>query len=265
MKNKLGYEQFPFDRKRRLMEDGGKIAKSNHTIHGIYEIDITGLRSKIRKYNNCNRQHISFLSFFLYILSSCLSSDKSLYSYKDWRNNQCIFEDLDLNLLFEMVENGEKVIRPHIIRKLNKLSSIEIFNSIMDFKNNGFDRIDSQGLDLFLRLPGFIRRAILRLIMMNPKAINKYMGTVLVSSVSMFGKGIGWAFPVPSHTLQVTLGGIGKLPRVHKDEIKVREILCLTISFDHDILDGANVARFATKLKKMLETASEKNHNISII
>lgn len=41
-----------------------------------------------------------------------------------------------------------------------------------------------------------------------------------------------------------------------KDEIAIREYMDLTLSIDHDIVDGAPAARFAQCLRELLESAS---------
>lgn len=70
----------------------------------------------------------------------------------------------------------------------------------------------------------------------------------------MFGKGSGWAIPVPAHNLSVTVGGISEKPGVVKGEVKVREYLCITASFNHDTIDGAPAARFMQRLKELVES-----------
>ena len=45
-------------------------------------------------------------------------------------------------------------------------------------------------------------------------------------------------------------------PGVHDGAIAVREYLNLTISFDHDIVDGAPAARFAKTLVELIEEAT---------
>jgi len=36
--------------------------------------------------------------------------------------------------------------------------------------------------------------------------------------------------------------------------IEIREYLCMTLSFDHDIIDGAPVARFTQRRKEIIES-----------
>jgi pyruvate/2-oxoglutarate dehydrogenase complex dihydrolipoamide acyltransferase (E2) component len=73
----------------------------------------------------------------------------------------------------------------------------------------------------------------------------------------MFGKSGGWGIGfLPTHTLGLTVGGIAQKPGVHEGQIEVREYLNLTLSFDHDIVDGAPAARFTRKLIELIETAT---------
>ena len=54
----------------------------------------------------------------------------------------------------------------------------------------------------------------------------------------------------------MTVGGIGQKPGVIDGHIAIRDYLSLTISFDHEIIDGAPAARFAERLKELIESGS---------
>ena len=85
-----------------------------------------------------------------------------------------------------------------------------------------------------------------------PCVQKKYGGTVGLTVVGMFGKGAGWGIPIVNHT-QITLGGIAEKPGVVNGHIAIREYLCMTLSFDHDLIDGAPAARFVQRLKELIE------------
>jgi hypothetical protein len=70
----------------------------------------------------------------------------------------------------------------------------------------------------------------------------------------MFGKGAGWGIPPALPTLMITLGGIGEKPVLVDGHIALRDYLSLTISFDHDMIDGAPAARFTERLKELIES-----------
>jgi len=60
----------------------------------------------------------------------------------------------------------------------------------------------------------------------------------------MFGTGLGWGIPYVGYSISITIGGIAKKSLVINDKIEIRDCLNLTLSLDHDIIDGAPVARF---------------------
>ena len=51
----------------------------------------------------------------------------------------------------------------------------------------------------------------------------------------------------------MTVGGIGEKPGVVDGHIAIREYLSLTISFDHETIDGAPAVRFTQRLKELIE------------
>jgi len=52
----------------------------------------------------------------------------------------------------------------------------------------------------------------------------------------------------------MTVGGIGQKPGVVDGHIAIRDYLSLTISFDHELIDGAPAARFTQRLKDLIES-----------
>jgi pyruvate/2-oxoglutarate dehydrogenase complex dihydrolipoamide acyltransferase (E2) component len=76
----------------------------------------------------------------------------------------------------------------------------------------------------------------------------------VVTAVGMFGRGSGWGIPVAEPTLSITLGGIAEKPGVVDGQIAIRDYLCMTLSFDHSIVDGVPAARFTGRLKDLIES-----------
>lgn len=247
----------PYPRTRLLMVDGGRLARRKHTVHGLVEFDITESRRSLHRHKAQGGEAISFIAFFLSCLGRAIDEDRVVQSYRDWRNRLVCFDDVDVNMLFEVVEHGEKTIRPRVIRSINTRSALDIQREITMVQSGGTGSAESKFIDRFVLLPGFIRRLALTFLLKNPRLVKELYGTVLVSSVGMFGKGIGWGLPMPNHSLQITLGGIDEVPRVVAHRVEARKCMCVTISFDHDIIDGAPVARFTERLRRLVEAGYE--------
>lgn len=56
------------------------------------------------------------------------------------------------------------------------------------------------------------------------------------------------------NTLGMVVGGIVWKPAVIEGCIEPREILSLTVTFDHDIVDGAPATRFVRQLVELIES-----------
>ncbi len=249
-----GFTIQPWPRIRRLMADGGRMGLRKHTVHGLVEFDVTQARAAIHRHREETGERLSFSAFFLACLGQALDADRQLHAYRNWRNQVIIFDDVDVNMLFEVEVGGRKTIRPHILRGVNHKDVWTLHAEIRAFQaQSDSGRQESRFIDRFVRLPGFARRLFLRYLFTHPHLIKAYYGTVIVSSIGMFGEGGGWGIPVPNHTLQLTLGGISRKPGVVEGRVEIRESLSVTVSFDHDIVDGAPAARFVQHLRELVE------------
>lgn len=247
------FTAYPYPRIRELMADGGRLGLRKHTIHGLVEFDITCAREAIRRNRARTGEALSFSAFFLSCLGKAIEADRAMHAYRDWRNRLVLFDEVDVNMLFEVDVDGRKTIRPHILRGVNRRNIREIHDEIRAFQSGHSGSRESKFIDRFVRLPGPVRRLFLWALFKNPRLVKQYYGTVLVTSVGMFGTGSGWGIPVPNHSLQLTLGGIGEKPGVVDGRVEVRKFLSVTVSFDHDLIDGAPAARFIQRLKELVE------------
>jgi pyruvate/2-oxoglutarate dehydrogenase complex dihydrolipoamide acyltransferase (E2) component len=72
----------------------------------------------------------------------------------------------------------------------------------------------------------------------------------------MIGKIDGWFIHKTVHPISFGIGSVIRKPKVVNDEIKVREILNMTILMDHDVMDGAPMVRFMNELVRRIETGA---------
>jgi pyruvate/2-oxoglutarate dehydrogenase complex dihydrolipoamide acyltransferase (E2) component len=87
--------------------------------------------------------------------------------------------------------------------------------------------------------------------------MQKRFGVVGVTAVGMFGSGPMWLVPLTSATVTVAVGAIVKRPALVDGGLQEREHLCLTVSFDHDIVDGAPAARFLSRFAELLSCGDD--------
>jgi hypothetical protein len=129
--------------------------------------------------------------------------------------------------------------------KMRRLEAVTIRSALRTPIIHGLIEVDVTRARAFL--PIFLFRFLWRM-REYPQLQKKYWGTVVLTAVGMFGKGAGWGIPISGDTLSIMLGGIAEKPGVVDGHIAIREYLSLTISFDHNIIDGAPAARFTERL-----------------
>jgi pyruvate/2-oxoglutarate dehydrogenase complex dihydrolipoamide acyltransferase (E2) component len=139
-------------------------------------------------------------------------------------------QDLDkVENLYDTVakEYAETLPMPYVARKANEKAVKAIHTEIRSAQAAALEEAEVQigsprklfATRLFALLPGFLRKLILGI-----------------------------------HSLIVAVGSITRKPGVLGDAIEIREFLSMTVLFDHDVIDGAPVARFVQRLKELLET-----------
>ncbi len=246
------FEVRDFPRIRRLMEDGGRLGRDRHLIHGLFEMDVTEARRAIRAYRARTGRGLSFLAHVVACIGRAVARHKEIQACRTWDEKLVLFDDVDVNTMVEVERDGQKIIRPHILRAVNKRTAPDIHAELQTFATHHAESRESRFIDGFVCLPAPMRRFFLRLLFRNPKWLKDMNGTVALTSVGMFGTGGGWGLPVSNHTLQITLGGIATRPVLVDGRVENRQMLCVTLSIDHDVVDGAPAARFAHTFKNLV-------------
>ena len=250
------YTVTSFPPERALVVDAGYMGTGRHIIYGLLEVDITKPRALMKSMAPRGAVRMSFTAFIVASLAKAIESAPKVQALRDWRGRLVIFNDVDVVTMIEP-EPG-KVAIPHIIREANQKSFLQINDEIRAVQ--GKPESSQQGgklVSLAPKLPRFVRLFFFWVVKKNPFWFRSLEGTVVVTSVGMFGKGGGWGIGfLPSHNLGVTVGGIAQKPIIVDGQLVEREFLNLTLSFDHDIVDGAPAARFAKRFTELIENGS---------
>jgi pyruvate/2-oxoglutarate dehydrogenase complex dihydrolipoamide acyltransferase (E2) component len=250
------YDVLPFPVGRRVIVDAGYLAAGRHIIHGLVEADVTRARELLRATAGQDGRPYSFTAFIIASLARAVERHPAVHAYRDLRGRLVTFHEVDV--AFPIEHQPGAVATPHIVRCANRKSVREISEEIRSGQRAGGPpgRLGWM-VDLAPRLPRFVRLLYIRALKLNPQWVKQVEGTVIVTAVGMFGKRAGWGIAfLMSHTLGLTVGGIAQKPAVVEGAVAIREFLDLTISFDHDIVDGAPAARFTQTLMELVETAA---------
>ncbi len=249
------YQTLPIPISRRMVEDAGRLARQRSLIHGLLELDVTAARESIRQHKAKTGESLSFTAFLVACLAKAIEANPLVQGHRNWRNQLIVFKDVDVVTLIEP-EAGATAF-PHILRAANHKTFRQIHDEIRAVQAR--PAVSTQKSGALVRLgpyaPTSIRMAFYRAMLMNPHWMKKFAGTVTVTAVGMFGQGGGWGMGfAPFHTLSLTVGGISVKPAFVNGQLVPREYLCVTISLDHLVIDGAPAARFASCFKQLVES-----------
>jgi len=77
-------------------------------------------------------------------------------------------------------------------------------------------------------------------------------GTITISNVGVFGIDAGTPILVPGQAAILATGAVQRRPWEHRGKVRLRDVMTLSLSFDHRLVDGEQGARFLTDVGRML-------------
>lgn len=262
MKSK-GFQIVDFPKSRVATFDVGKIGLKKHHIAGFLEIDVTDARARLKQLK-ASKHKVSFFAWVLKVIADTIVEYPAIQAINLRGRKQVLFDDVDISIPVEREVDGVKVPLATVIRAVNRKSVEEIYAEIQAAQRKPIDtegdlvlaeRKNQRMTGLFFSMPQWLRMLVWKFILRNPFSQKENMGTVIVTTIAGAGKFPGWILPRSMHNLNCSVGSIVKKPWVASGSIEIREILYLTVIFNHDVIDGAPAARFTTKLVHNLEHA----------
>ncbi len=249
------YQVVPYPKIRRWMAAMFHSVQRKPMMHGLLEVDVTRARAQLREHKAITGESLSFTAFLIACLAKAVDEHKAVQAIRFGSKHLIVFDEVDVYTPIEHEVAGQKQVIPSIIRAANRKTVREIHHEIRatQVQDVTKDLLRIQSLPALLFKPYlwiFTRRG-----RTHPQVWKKAVGTVGITAVGMFGNGAGWGIPIaPPTTLMVTVGGIAEKPGVVNGTIAIREYLKLTLSVNHDIVDGAPAARFTERLKELIES-----------
>lgn len=258
MPDKAPHEVKPFPLLRRLTVDSARQSRKQTPMHGLVEFDVAAARQRLAEHRDATGESISFTAYIIACLGRAIAAHRAVHAMRRLDGKLVIFEDADITVMIEIDAGGYAFALAHIIHAANRRSVREIHNEIRGVqarKSQNVSRGQQTGLRAFLLLPAFVRDFFYFLLRRSPHFAKRNIGTAFVTAIGMFGTGGGWGMAPTMYPLGVVLGGIAERPVRVAGEWQPREFLHVTLTFDHDIVDGAPATRFARTFGGLVESA----------
>jgi pyruvate/2-oxoglutarate dehydrogenase complex dihydrolipoamide acyltransferase (E2) component len=238
-----------------------ELGRRCHYVHGLIEPDVTGARAAIKRLRDSGTR-ISFTGWIAKCLADAAAESGDINVLRKGRSLYA-FEAVHVAMPIEATFEGKPVPLPYLVRDCESKTVLDITGEIDLLKSAGpshemvlADRKAARMAKVSILLPSVARRFAMKLMLRDPVRVHDMMGALCVTAVGMFGASGGWPIVIPTgHALVIAVGGIAQKPVLMDDSAAAepRELLNLTMSFDHDVIDGAPAARFTARLIEMLE------------
>jgi pyruvate/2-oxoglutarate dehydrogenase complex dihydrolipoamide acyltransferase (E2) component len=246
---------------RRIWLNTLDLSGPTHSMYGLLEVDVTAPRQFIAEHKARTGESLSFTGFLAFCLARAVDEDKRLQAYLKGRKQLATFDDVNVGLMVERKVGEKYALMGHVIRGANHKTYREIHQEIRSVQAAPVP--PGRGMPAWFRfammLPWPLSRLVKALVGMamrrDPTIPVSMTGTVGITAIGMFGKGhSGWGIYSTPHSLGLVVGSTAWKPAVVERRIEPREILHLTVLFDHNVVDGAPVARFTRRLVELIES-----------
>ncbi|WP_428236591.1 2-oxo acid dehydrogenase subunit E2 [Gracilimonas sp.] len=255
MKN-AAHTTLPWPAFRDDVKDFLDLAKDRNYAYGFSEADITRIHAQLQQRKVSGEEPHSLSAYLIWCLGKAVSAHPQVQAVKH-KKKLVVFEDVDVAMMIEKkLPDGKTFPFPYIFKAVQTKSFEEINTELREAKALSFESIRKRKKSVIPRfLPKFLRLFILKKLLNNPFRAKEVKGTIALTSLgNVLSKRKFWPVPTGPYPIIVATGGVYDSKGVHSPGVK--KMLCFSFSLDHDILDGAPVARFGNTFIELLESAS---------
>jgi pyruvate/2-oxoglutarate dehydrogenase complex dihydrolipoamide acyltransferase (E2) component len=246
----------PFPSSRRLVTAAVRAGRRIVPMIGLIQVDVTTARRLLAE----TGPPLSLTAYVVACVGRAAAGHPQVHAYRDWRGRLVEHHHVDVQVLIEVPTDQGPFGLVHVIRDADVRSLAEISAEIRAVKAHPSTTGNGRLLDTLAptlgRIPGLYR--VMYAVMSRSHRVHDAIGTVQVTALGMFADGGGFAIAPPTlASLAIVVGGISTNPVEVDGHIETVELLDLTVTVDHNVVDGAPATRFAADLRRIMQRGVE--------
>ena len=254
-------QRFPSN--RHLVIAALRAGRHKTPMYGLLDVDVTLARCLLAAVD----PPLSMTAFLAASVARAAADHPEVHACRDWRGRLVTHQFADVSTMVEIATVQGPFPIPHTLRDADIRSVPDLSAELHQVKTEPLATPSARWAERYApwatRIPGLI--PVVYAVMARSIASRRQIGTVAVTSIGMFAGGAGYGLtPLTLMSLELIVGGISQQPRVVDGQVEVRDILNLTLAIDHDVVDGAQAARFAAELREVIETAAALTDPVTI-
>lgn len=238
---------------RKAVNASSSVLKETNTIHFVSEVDVHEPRRLLKELSVKKGESLSFTAYIVACLARTMKDYPEFNAYI--RGGKMVeLDELTISVLMEQDHEGQDLPEPYGIRDASTKGFYDIHKEIRSVKQGRQTELQRFSRFKWFRLiPSSLLRFAIKMALRSPKRRAQF-GSVAVSAIGMYCKESLWLLPSGCLSVLVAVGSIVDKVVEHEGQICSREHLCLTLSFDHDIADGAPAARFISDFTSLIKS-----------
>jgi pyruvate/2-oxoglutarate dehydrogenase complex dihydrolipoamide acyltransferase (E2) component len=260
---------------RKVAMGTWRVAK-DPSVYGYMEVDVTRSLEMIEDYSRKKGVRVTLTHLVGKAVAHCLNQRPEINGMI--RGSRIYLRD-NVTLFFQVNIPGkgpdkvkEATLSGCTVENAENLSSAEIADKIqkkVELIRSHKDPEFSKNMDMFKFIPWFLCGWYLDLASFLIYGLNWDLnflglprdpfGSVMITNVGSLGIDVAYA-PLCPYTrvpLLVTVGAVKKKPWVVDDQIQIRQIMSVTVTFDHRMIDGIHAAKLSEEFKKCFENPED--------
>ena len=245
----------PFPSSRRLVTAAVRAGRRIAPMIGMFQVDITAARRALAEID----PPLSLTAYVVACVGRAAAKHPQVHAYRDWRGRLVEHHHVDIQVLIEVPTKQGPFGLVHVVRDADVRSVAAISAEIRGVKSrpasDGSGRLLDSLAPALGRVPGLYRA--MYAVMSRSHRVHDAIGTVQVTALGMFAGGGGFAIAPPTlASLSVVVGGISSSPVAVDGHIETLDLIDLTVTIDHNVVDGAPATRFAADLRQLMHRAA---------
>ena len=241
---------------RRTISEYTKLASKIPAIHETTEINITGLQGY------CKENGITITSVIIKVLASVQKKYPIINSFiaRDIFLRKRVYfpDEVNMAIAIELNEYNSYFSTIAVFHDINNKTTNELMEEIKNISQLSYTQMPLSWLTTLLdKLPDFLKSIGISIVLQIPKLRKYIFGTMGFSSLGKYGlKSFDTLFNL---TFGYAIGNIEERAILKNDSIKTIQILNITQTSDHRIVDGAEAARILKEIKHIFESGEYKS------
>jgi pyruvate/2-oxoglutarate dehydrogenase complex dihydrolipoamide acyltransferase (E2) component len=241
MRRKNTYSTKRISKRQLLVDIAARLGNKIPHIHSIWEMDVYPIRKELKEFNKKNNCSVSLYTYLLYCYVKTIEKNLDFQAIHGVGRRKRIYQSVDVFFPIELPNNE---LRLHIIRACESKSLLEIQKEI-EHQVSRVPKSLPWNIQLYLAFPKFLRNWISDIGFAVPSARKYLYGTAYFTAMKTVANVKGVGIPLPLNSVGMLVG--------HVENGNKNNILSITNSVDHRLVNGNQLVRFCGELKKNTE------------